>query len=106
MRGNSHVRFGGRRRGNHRPQGRHGVSPPTPTPTARTPPRRHPRRTGPDAPQLPLTRGKTALDGKSPLRRGLAREIEATGTALTPREQPTRPPAWPQWGTFRLHKPV
>ena len=23
MRGNSHVRFGGRRRGNHRPKGRH-----------------------------------------------------------------------------------
>jgi hypothetical protein len=29
MRGNPHVRFGGRRRGNHRPQGRHGASPPT-----------------------------------------------------------------------------
>ncbi|MCA1699673.1 MAG: transposase, partial [Actinobacteria bacterium] len=29
MRGNPHVRFGGRRRGNHRPQGRRGASPPT-----------------------------------------------------------------------------
>jgi transposase len=29
MRGNPHVRFGGRRRGNHRPKGRHGASPPT-----------------------------------------------------------------------------
>jgi hypothetical protein len=29
MRGNTHVRFGGRRRGNHRPKGRTGASPPT-----------------------------------------------------------------------------
>ncbi|MGH2743386.1 MAG: DUF4160 domain-containing protein [Thermoleophilaceae bacterium] len=29
MRGNVHVRFGGRRRGNHRPKGRHGASPST-----------------------------------------------------------------------------
>jgi hypothetical protein len=29
MRGNSHVRFGGRRRGNHRPQGQPGASPST-----------------------------------------------------------------------------
>ena len=29
MLGNGHVRFGARRRGNQRPKGRHGASPPT-----------------------------------------------------------------------------
>jgi hypothetical protein len=29
MRGNPHVRFGGRRQGNHQPKGRQGASPPT-----------------------------------------------------------------------------